>query len=63
MSLFLKRLFLFIIVVIIADHLIGLLLSQLYFNQHKGQYAQTTYAIDSTNQDIIVFGSSRAVRH
>ena len=63
MSLFLKRLFLFIIVVVVIDQLIGLLLSQLYFSQHKGQYAQTTYAVDSANQDIIVFGSSRAVRH
>ncbi len=63
MTLFLKRLFLFIIVVVIIDQLIGLMMRQLYFNQHKGQFAQTTYSVDSANQDIIVFGSSRAVRH
>lgn len=63
MTIFLKRLFLFLIVVIVIDQLLGLLLSHLYFNQHKGQYAQTTYAVDSANQDIIIFGSSRAVRH
>jgi len=63
MTLFLKRLFLFIIVLVVIDQSIGFLLRQLYFSQRKGQFAQTTYAVDSANQDIIVFGSSRAVRH
>lgn len=63
MALFLKRLFLFTLVIIAADQLIGFCLRTLYFTQHKGQFAQTTYAIDSANQDIIIFGSSRAVRH
>jgi len=63
MTLFLKRLFIFIIALIVIDQVIGFLLSQLYFHQQRGQFAETTYAVDSANQDIIVFGSSRAVRH
>ncbi len=63
MSQFLKRFLLFILVLIVTDQIIGFCLRQLYFSQHKGQFAQTTYAIDSANQDILIFGSSRAVRH
>jgi hypothetical protein len=60
---FLKRLFLFLIVLIVVDYSLGFLLETAYFSQKKGQFAQTTYAVDSTKQDILIFGSSRAVRH
>ncbi|WP_144264052.1 SGNH/GDSL hydrolase family protein [Filimonas lacunae] len=50
-------------VVFIADRAIGYLLHKLYFSVPKGQFAQTTYSIDSANQDVIILGSSRAIRH
>jgi hypothetical protein len=34
-----------------------------YFKQKSGLYYRTTYAIDSTKAEIIVFGSSRASHH
>ena len=34
-----------------------------YFKQISGLYYRTTYAIDSTKADILVFGSSRANHH
>lgn len=60
---FLKRLALFFFIVILADYCVGSLLERVYFSQKKGQFAQTTYSVDSTRQDILIFGSSRAVRH
>ncbi|WP_276088385.1 hypothetical protein [Pedobacter sp. JY14-1] len=60
---FIRRFILFILLVIITDQLIGFTLQKVYFSQRKGQFAQVTYAVDSTRQDILVFGSSRAVRH
>ncbi|MFP5042961.1 hypothetical protein [Parasediminibacterium sp. JCM 36343] len=63
MYIFLKRLFFFILLLVAVDCLFGFGLRQLYFGQKKGQFAQTTYSADSANQDILVFGSSRAVRH
>jgi hypothetical protein len=47
----------------ISDQLIGRFLKQYYFKQKSGLYYRTTYAIDSTKADILIFGSSRANHH
>jgi len=60
---FLVRLAAFGVILIVADYLVGLGLKKIYFSQRVGQYSQTTYALDSAKQDILIFGSSRAVRH
>jgi hypothetical protein len=60
---FFVRLAAFSIILIVADRLVGFALKKIYFSQKKGQYSQTTYALDSAKQDILIFGSSRAVRH
>lgn len=60
---FAKSAVLFVIVMFLVDRLIGFSLEKLYFSLKKGQFAQTTYSIDSTNQDILIFGSSRALHH
>jgi hypothetical protein len=60
---FLVRLAAFSLVLIAVDRLAGFTLKKIYFNQRVGQFSQTTYAIDSARQDIMIFGSSRAVRH
>lgn len=60
---FLLRLLAFCVVLVLADRLLGFVFSKLYFSQRVGQYHQTTYAVDSARQDILIFGSSRAVRH
>jgi len=62
-SKFLRNLLLFVILVVIVDNLLGYCLQTIYFSQKKGQFAQTTYSVDSTHQDVLIFGSSRAVRH
>ena len=60
---FLKNILLFVILVAICDQLLGYALDSLYFSLKKGQYAQTTYSIDSTKQEVMIFGSSRALHH
>ena len=57
-----SRLLLFCIALIVTDRILGFAFKQVYFHQRIGQFSQTTYAIDSSRQDIMIFGSSRAVR-
>ncbi len=60
---FFTKLLLFFVLLVSIDFLLGNALKTLFFNQKKGQIAQTTYSIDKSNEDILIFGSSRAVRH
>ncbi len=60
---FTKSLFLGLILVYVLDLFLGYLAKKSFFSLKYGQYAQMTYAIDSTNQDIIIMGSSRASHH
>jgi hypothetical protein len=60
---FLSRLVLIAFIVFLCDRGIGKVLKYFYFRQSSGLLYRTTYAIDSTKADILVFGSSRANRH
>lgn len=60
---FLLRLTAFCAVLFVMDRVIGFAFRTVYFKQKVGQFSQTTYAIDSASQDVMIFGSSRAVRH
>ncbi len=57
------NLFLVFIVVLVLDFVIGKTLQFFYFKQVAGATFRTTYAMDSTDADILVFGSSRANHH
>jgi hypothetical protein len=61
-----KRLFhflIFILVIIFIDLLVGKSLEYLYFKEVSGLHYRTTFSMDSTKADIIIFGSSRANHH
>ncbi|RKR85584.1 hypothetical protein BDD43_5855 [Mucilaginibacter gracilis] len=60
---FLLRLAAFCVLLIVMDRILGFAFKTVYFKQRVGQFSQTTYAIDSARQDVMIFGSSRAVRH
>lgn len=60
---FLFRFTAFCVVLFVMDRVIGYGFKTAYFNQKVGQFSQTTYAVDSAKADVMVFGSSRAVRH
>ncbi len=57
---FFLRLLLILSVIIILDRGAGTLLKYFYFRQESGVGYLTTYSIDSTLADILIFGSSRA---
>ncbi|MGI4020895.1 MAG: hypothetical protein ACRYFA_05260 [Janthinobacterium lividum] len=60
---FLNRFALFVIILIIIDFLIGGIFKYYYFKQKSGILYRTTYTIDSTRANLLVFGSSRATHH
>ena len=60
---FIKGATLFIIVLVGIDQLLGYAVKRFYFHQKHGVFAETTYALDSTKADILIFGSSRALHH
>jgi hypothetical protein len=48
------------LLVLICDFLVGSALRRFYFTERSGLHYRTTYSIDSTNAEILVFGSSKA---
>ncbi len=58
-----KSAVIFLSILFIADRLIGYELKNMYFKQRNGDYYQTTYAINSAKQQLLIFGNSRASHH
>lgn len=62
----LKLLYKFLIlfgIIFLFDFVIGKTLEHFYFKQASGAFYRTTYSMDSTCADILIFGSSRANHH
>lgn len=59
----LLKLVLLALIVVLLDRAIGSILRHYYFRQVSGMAYRTTYSIDSTKADLLVFGSSRANHH
>lgn len=62
-SLLFTRLLLFLVILFLLDLSIGRLMKYFYFKQTSGLLYRTTYSIDSTNAEILIFGSSTANHH
>jgi hypothetical protein len=60
---FFKKLIIICTALIIIDFGAGKLLQHYYFTIKSGEQARTTFAMDSTNADILIVGSSRASHH
>ena len=56
----LLKLFFFLTTLVLLDFIIGSLLNYFYFKQKSGFLYRTTYAIEKTTEDVIIFGSSTA---
>ena len=52
--------FLILMFIIAADRLTGMTLRHFFFSQNEGEQSHFTSVIDSTNSEILIFGSSRA---
>lgn len=57
---FILKIFVFILVFGILDFGIGTILKHYYFKQHSGFLFRTSYAINETNADVLIFGASTA---
>jgi len=57
------NIFSLLIILIFFDQTGGAVLRHFYFKQKSGSAYRTTYSVDSTTADILVFGSSRANHH
>ena len=53
----------FLVLIILFDFILGHLLQYYYFKIKSGTQYRTTYSIEKTKADIIIFGSSRAMDH
>lgn len=62
-QLFLKKVFLFIILLLAMDFLLGSLLRKFYFTQQSGPDYETRYAMEEASEKLLIFGSSRARHH
>lgn len=54
---------LFLSLFFLADRVIGYYLKDMYFKQVKGEYYETNYSMTQVKEDVLIFGSSRAMRH
>lgn len=52
-----------LLVLIILDYTIGRTLRFFYFKETSGLHYRTTFSMDSTRADILIFGASRANHH
>jgi len=57
------KIVLFIFIIAITDQVIGLIFRKLYFNQKQGQYYALNYVFSECNDDVLIFGNSRAQHH
>ena|ERR1017187_317736 len=60
---FMVKLILFSVILFALDSVIGGMLKHFYFRQESGFLYRTTYALDSTKAEILIFGSSTANHH
>ena len=60
---FFIKLFMFLILVYVFDFTLGKILNFYYFKQESGLQYRTTFSIEKTTADILIFGSSRANHH
>ena len=60
---FIKKLSLFIALLLVLDLVMGRLMETVFYLQPSGKYARLTRAVKNTTADIIIFGSSHAHRH
>jgi hypothetical protein len=59
----LAKISVFLILLFLSDFLIGQLLDLYYFKQSSGLLFRTTFAMEKTTDELLIFGSSKANHH
>lgn len=62
-SKFFRNVLLLLVIVFVIDFAIGSVLRHFYFKQSSGMQYRTTYSMEETKADVLIFGSSRASHH
>jgi hypothetical protein len=60
---FISKFIILLGIIFILDFSIGKILSYYYFKQDSGLQYRTTYSMEKTTADVLIFGSSRANHH
>lgn len=63
MNRFVKKSFLFILLVVVIDVLFGKIMSSILSSTSKGDWGRRNYIITETTEDVLIFGSSRSIHH
>lgn len=59
----LKQALILLLILVMADRAIGAWLEHMFYKQKHGDEIVTRYTLDSTKEDVLIFGSSRASHH
>lgn len=59
----LKKLLLFLLLIVLVDILFGKCMNYINAHTEKGDYGRNNYICNEADQDIMIFGSSRAIHH
>ena len=62
-AIFLKKSAILLVIIVAADVLLGNLLEHFYFKMKTGQSSRITHVLTKIDEDLVVFGSSRANHH
>ncbi len=60
---FVLKLLVFCALIFVLDYAVGTMLRYFYFKQDSGLQYRTTYAMQKTTADVLIFGSSKANHH
>ena len=58
-----KKILFFSLLIIFADFLFGECMNYIYVHTEKGDFGRNKYICEEADQDILIFGSSRAIHH
>lgn len=59
----LKKILLFLLLLVLVDFLFGMCMDYINDHTYKGDYGRNNYICNEADQDILIFGSSRAIHH
>lgn len=62
-SVFALNAFRVLLLLFVFDYATGAFMERLYLKQRSGKYYRITHSIEETRADVLIFGSSHAIRH
>jgi len=60
---YLFKILLFVLLLISLDYVIGKILAKYYNSMNRGEEQKVRYSLNDVNEDVVIFGASRAQHH